>query len=199
MHITREVACHALAGRPQQSYPAYSQQKRVPSGHGSVSCSVGRQFTFHDVRMPSMARYGIFSRLSSLGTVDLALVTLRNAKKTDFSLRTELLMCAFHHVWTCEPLCALLRREAGSCPSWLVLAGFGPLFRRCGGVPIRDVCRRISPQGGARLCRRYSRRRERILPIHGWGQAERLACRERLPNAFLRAEVRTHFAGQRPE
>ena len=25
------------------------------------------------------------------------------------------------------------------------------------------------------------------------GQAERLACRERLPNAFLRAEARTHF------
>ena len=29
---------------------------------------------------------------------------------------------------------------------------------------------------------------------HPWvGQAERLACRERLPNAFLRAEARTHF------
>ena len=25
------------------------------------------------------------------------------------------------------------------------------------------------------------------------GQAERLACRERQPNAFLRAEARTHF------
>ena len=25
------------------------------------------------------------------------------------------------------------------------------------------------------------------------GQAERLACRERLPNVFLRAEARTHF------
>lgn len=25
------------------------------------------------------------------------------------------------------------------------------------------------------------------------GQAERLACRKRLPNAFLRAEARTHF------
>ena len=29
---------------------------------------------------------------------------------------------------------------------------------------------------------------------HPWvGQAEHLACRERLPNAFLRAEARTHF------
>ena len=29
---------------------------------------------------------------------------------------------------------------------------------------------------------------------HPWvGQAERLACRERPPNAFLRAEARTHF------
>ena len=29
---------------------------------------------------------------------------------------------------------------------------------------------------------------------HPWvGQAERLACRERLPNAFLRAEARAHF------
>lgn len=29
---------------------------------------------------------------------------------------------------------------------------------------------------------------------HSWvGQAERLACRERKPNAFLRAEAHTHF------
>ena len=79
-----------------------------------------------------MARYGIFSRLSSLGTVDLALVTLRNAKKTDFSLRTELPMCAFHHVWACEPLCALFRSGVASLPLPAVRPGFGPLFRRCG-------------------------------------------------------------------
>lgn len=30
------------------------------------------------------------------------------------------------------------------------------------------------------------------------GQAERLACRKRQPNAFLRAEARTHFCGPRP-
>ena len=30
---------------------------------------------------------------------------------------------------------------------------------------------------------------------HPWvGQAEHLACRKRLPNAFLRAEARTHFS-----
>ena len=30
------------------------------------------------------------------------------------------------------------------------------------------------------------------------GQAERLACRKRQPNAFLRAEARAHFYGHRP-
>ena len=73
--------------------------------------------------MPSMARYGILNRLSSVGTVDLALVILCNAKKTDFSLRTELLMCAFHHVWTCEPLCAPISggAEVLAPPGWFGL------------------------------------------------------------------------------
>ena len=36
------------------------------------------------------------------------------------------------------------------------------------------------------------------FPTLGWGQAERLACRKRQPNAFLRAEARAHFYGHRP-
>ena len=43
---------------------------------------------------------------------------------------------------------------------------------------------------------KYNKVEQEILPTRGSGQAERQACRERQPDALLRAEARTHFTGK---
>ena len=54
-------------------------------------------------------------------------------------------------VTACGPLCAPITGGAESpCPSRRIGAGFGALFRRCEGAPIRGICRSLTDLRGTK-------------------------------------------------
>ena len=95
-------------------------------------------------------------------------------------------------VTACAPLCALIARgsESSHLPAiWGAVEGSagGERKSRKNKLPHLPAVRRGT-------CGRHQQQVEEGDFTHPRvGQAERLACRERQPNAFLRAEARTHF------
>lgn len=106
-------------------------------------------------------------------------------------------------VWPCEGLCGLLWGGAESlCPSRRIQAGFGPLSRRLGGMPIRGTALRGTKRKARKIksphlpaVRTAARVRQRqltgetVLPTFGWGKQ----------SVWLAASgCQTPFAGRSP-
>ena len=105
-------------------------------------------------------------------------------------------------VWPCEGLCGLLWGGAESlCPSRRIQAGFGPLSRRLGGMPIQGTALRGTKRKAGKTksphlpaVRTAARVRQRqltgetVLPTFGWGKQ----------SVWLAVGSQTRFAGWRP-
>ena len=89
----------------------------------------------------------------------------------------------------CKPVYALPGIRAAHSPTQGIPAQFGRVSKTVGSpksIPVESP----SPRNSDRI--RQWQGSDFTHPRVG--QAERLACRKRLPNAFLRAEARTHFS-----
>ena len=136
-------------------------------------------------------------------------ILLYNTKKPDLSLGLRL-QCASCPVCPCMPLCtsmlgvAFLLLPAGSGRIWAAVPPFRSNAFSGHVMPPNRFARDEKKSKKNKIA--TSPRSADCCPCPsaatGWrdvfthlrvGQAERLACRKRPPNAFLRAEARTHF------
>ena len=111
-------------------------------------------------------------------------ILLHNTKKEQIFLSADVPPVRSPPVWPCEGLCGLLWGGAESlCPSRRIQAGFGPLSRRLGGMPIRGTALRGTKRKARKIksphlpaVRTAARVRQRqltgetVLPTFGWGK-----------------------------